>query len=105
MGDEGRETTKGGRNLTENEAAILESLLHAAVRLSNRCHEIGAAIRTINTEGRRACANCEQMSQVWETIRPDWEALKSAFQGITQNSTQIYLSTRLLELIDEGEIK
>ena len=100
MGDEGR-TTKGERTLTENEAVILESLLHAAVRLSNRCHEISAAIRAIDAESRQSCSSCNQVSEVWENIQPDWEALKSAFQGVVQNSTQFYLSTRLLELLED----
>lgn len=104
MGDKGR-TTEGGRHLTENEAAILESLLRAAVRLSNRCHEIASAIRTIDAEGRQSCSRCDEVRRAWENIQPDWEALKSAFRGVTENATQFYLSTRLLELLDEGDIE
>lgn len=89
MGDGGRTTAGGGRSLTENEAAVLESLFRAAVELSNRCHQIEASIRAINAEGKQA----------------DWEALKGAFQGVVKNATQLYLSARLLELIEEEDIK
>jgi hypothetical protein len=90
------------RHLTENEARYLEMLLRASAKLMFRCRQIQASIESINSEDHK-CPRCDEVEALLNRIDPDWRALKSAFQGVFEDSQVINLSARLLELVEDKE--